>query len=162
MSMDAGVDAAIYCRELFAEILIKDYVPSQCGRLLADIFPVIAATDCRSLYDLLVKDGPLPSTQEKCFAIDIGGLKETAGEFDEDQERLNEIFSWIATEVQRADHLTKLKPAFMLRDIFSKGRLALRVDSTDDHQTQWSSRILRYRESCHACIDLSPVAIQGP
>lgn len=45
MSMDAGVDAASYCRELFPEILIKDDVPSQCGRLLADLFPVIAVTN---------------------------------------------------------------------------------------------------------------------
>ena len=135
MSMDAGVDAAVYSRELFAEILIKDYVPSQCGRLPSDLLSVIAVTDCRSLYDLLVKDGPVSSTQEKRLAIDIGGLKETAGEFDEDQERLNEIFRWIATEAQWADHLTKVKPAFMLRDILSKGRLALRVDSTEDHQT---------------------------
>ena len=155
MSMDAGVDAAIYTRELFAEILIKDYVPSQCGRLPADFMPVVAVTDCRSLYDLLVKDGPVSSTQEKRLAIDIGGLKEAAAEFDEDQERLNEIFRWIATDAQWADHLTKLKPAFMLREILSKGRLALKVDSTEDHQTGGFHEFLKYREckvsSFHAC-----------
>ena len=38
-------------------------------------------------------DGPLSSTQEmKRLVIDIGGLKELAGEFDPEQERLAEVF----------------------------------------------------------------------
>ena len=88
---------------------------------------MIAVTDCRSLYDLLVKDGPVSTTQEKRLAIDIGGLKETAAEFDEEQEELSEIFRWIATDMQWADHLTKVKPAYMLRQILDEGFLALRT-----------------------------------
>lgn len=127
MAMDAAMDAGIYCREFLSEMLIKEYIPSQCGRLPRELFPVVAVTDCRSLYDLFVKDGPVSTTQEKRLAIDIGGLKETAAEFDEEQEKLSEIFRWIATDMQWADHLTKVKPAYMLRQILDKGFLALRT-----------------------------------
>ena len=127
MAMDAAMDAGIYCREFLSEMLIKEYIPSHCGRLPRELFPVIAVTDCRSLYDLLVKDGPVSTTQEKRLAIDIGGLKETAAEFDEEQEKLSEIFRWIATDMQWADHLTKVKPAYMLRQILDEGFLALRT-----------------------------------
>ena len=96
MVMDATKDAGLFARELMAEaeVMIPSYFPLQAGRLPGEFPPVIAAMDCRSLYDLLVKDGPLSSTQEmKRLVIDIGGLKELAGEFDPEQERLAEVFS---------------------------------------------------------------------
>eukprot|EP00913_Durusdinium_trenchii_P008023 g7523.t1 len=109
MAMDAAVDSAIFAREFMAEILVEAYNPLQSGRLPSNFMPLEAVTDCRSLFDILVKDGPLSSTQEKRLAIDIGGLKETATEVDPDGERLNEVFKWIDTNHQLADHLTKAK-----------------------------------------------------
>lgn len=91
MAMDAAKDARLFARELMAEVMIPSYFPLQAGRLPGEFLPVIAAMDCRSLYDLLVKDGPLSSTQER-------GLKELAGEFDPEQERLAEVFHSVATE----------------------------------------------------------------
>ena len=79
----------------------------------------------------MVKDGPLSSTQEKRLAIDIGGLKESAGEFDPEQERLAEVFHWVATESQVADHLTKMKPPELLRSVLDQGFLALKVESPE-------------------------------
>lgn len=93
---------------------------------------MIAAMDCRSLYDLLVKDGPLSSTQEmKRLVIDIGGLKGLAGESDPEQERLAEVVHSVATEAQVADHLTKMKPPEILRSILDQGFLALKVETSE-------------------------------
>ena len=129
MAMDAAVDAGIFARELWGEILIKTYHPVHSGRLPCNFMPVIAVTDCRSLYDLLVKDGPLSATQEKRLAIDLVGLKEAASEFDPEQEKLKEVFHWVATDHQLADHLTKAKPPHLLRTILDEGHLALQVET---------------------------------
>ena len=91
--------------------------------------PVVAATDCRSLYGLLVKDGPLSATQEKLLASDLVGLKEAAAEFDPEQEKLKEVFHWVATDNQLADHLTKVKPSHLVRGILSQGHMALQAEA---------------------------------
>ena len=135
MAMDAAVDSAIFAREFMAEILVEAYNPLQSGRLPSNFMPLEAVTDCRSLFDILVKDGPLSSTQEKRLAIDIGGLKETATEVDPDGERLNEVFKWIDTNHQLADHLTKVKPGHLLRALLSEGRIALRAIDPRSNQT---------------------------
>ena len=129
MAMDAAMDAGIFARELLGEILIKTYHPVHSGRLPCTFMPVVAATDCRSLYDLLVKDGPLSATQEKRLAIDLVGLKEAAAEFDPEQEKLKEVFHWVATDNQLADHLTKVKPSHLLRELLSQGHVALQVET---------------------------------
>eukprot|EP00435_Cladocopium_sp_Y103_P026045 s2476_g6.t1 len=94
MSLDSAVDAGLFARELLAEILVQSYVPCQSGKLPSTFLPMTSATDCRSLYDLLTKDGPLAATQEKRLAIDLSALKETAAEFDEQLERLNDLYRW--------------------------------------------------------------------
>ena len=133
MAMDAAMDSAVFAREFLAEIMVEDYNPLQSGRLPPNFVPVEAVTDCRSLYDILIKDGPLASTQEKRLAIDIGGLKETANEFDPEGEKLSSVFRWIDTFHQLADHLTKVKPAHLLRDVLTRGLVALRaVDPRSD------------------------------
>ena len=82
MSLDAAADATMFARELLAELLFEDYRPTQSGRLDPSILPASMATDCRSLYDLVVKDGPLASTQEKRLTLDIGALREAAEELE--------------------------------------------------------------------------------
>ena len=79
MSLDEAVDAGLYVREMLAEILVQDYVPSQSGRLPSDFLPMCAATDCRSLYDLLVKDGPMATTQEKTACDRLGRSPRNSG-----------------------------------------------------------------------------------
>lgn len=86
------------------------------------------ATDCRSLYDLVVKDGPLSSTQEKRLTLDIGALREAAEELDPSGEFMKEIYRWVPTFAQMADHLTKIKPAHELRDLLNQNHLALMRD----------------------------------
>ena len=95
--MDAGMDPGIFCRELLGEMLIESYIPTTSGRLPSDFLPV---------------------TQEKRLTFDI---KEAAMEFDPEGKKLKEVFRWVATESQVADHLTKVKPAHLLRDLLDRG-----------------------------------------
>ena len=132
MAMDAAMDAGLCARELLAEVLVESYQPLQAGRLSKEFMPVLAVTDCRSLRDLLARDAQPSSTQEKRLAIDIGGLKEAAAEFDPEQEQLNAVFKWIATERQLADHLTKPKPAHMLRSLLDQGTLLCSLTPVSD------------------------------
>ncbi|CAK9108784.1 Retrovirus-related Pol polyprotein from transposon RE2 (Retro element 2) (AtRE2) [Includes: Protease RE2, partial [Durusdinium trenchii] len=125
MGLDAATDAVLFTRELLAEMLIESYQPTQSGRLAPEIFPAATATDCRSLYDLLVKDGPLGSTQEKRLTLDIGALREAAEELEPSGENVKDVYKWVSTHVQRADHLTKIKPQHELRKILDEGHLSM-------------------------------------
>ena len=106
-------------------MLIESYMPTQSGKLDPSILPVANATDCRSLYDLLCKDGPVSSTQEKRLTLDIGALREAAEEIEPSNEDIKEVYKWVSTQVQRADHLTKVKPSHELRDILDEGHLSM-------------------------------------
>ena len=126
MSMDAGFDAAIFVRELLAEALLESYKPTQSGRLPEWFLTPHVVTDCRSLYDLVTKDGPLGATQEKRLTLDIGAIRESAEELDRDCENLKETFRWADSASQLADHLTKKKPSWQLRDALGLNRLSLK------------------------------------
>ncbi|CAE7232065.1 GIP [Symbiodinium sp. CCMP2456] len=127
MAMDCGFDSGVFVRELLAEALIQSYVPTQSGRLPEQLLPVHPVTDCRSLYDLVTKDGPVHSTQEKRLTIDVEAIKQSAAEFDPAQESLHETFKWVDTHRRLADHLTKVKPAHLLRTELSKNHIALQA-----------------------------------
>jgi hypothetical protein len=127
MSLDAGFDSGIFLRELMAEPLIKDYNPVQSGKLPVNFLPVMPVTDCRSLYDLLTKDGPVAATQEKRLTLDLGAIREAAEEFDPDQEDLKGTFKWVDTNSQLADHLTKQKPPHLLRELLDCNKVALQA-----------------------------------
>ena len=136
MSLDTAFDSGIFLRELLAEVLLESYSPVQSGALPKDFLPVHPVTDCRSLYDLLVKDGPVSATQEKRLTIDLGAIKQSAEEFD--PEDLKGTFKWVDTSRQLADHLTKLKPSYQLREHLEQGWLALQVDVQNDARDQGS------------------------
>ena len=131
MSLDAAFDSGIYTRELLAEILVESYNPVQSGTLPVDFLPVHPVTDCRSLYDLLTKDGPVAATQEKRLTIDLGAIKQSASEFDPVQEALKDTFKWVDTSTQLADHLTKTKPPSILREALDKNWLSLQSVRAD-------------------------------
>ena len=127
MAMDTAFDSGIFLRELMSEVLVKSYMPIQSGILPPGFLPVHPVTDCRSLYDLLTKDGPVSSTQEKRLTIDVGAIKQSAEEFDPEGEALKQVFKWADTDHQLADHLTKTKPSYILRDILSQNWLTLQA-----------------------------------
>ena len=129
MALDAAADAALFTRELLAEMLIEQYQPTQSGMLDPDILPAAMATGCRSLYDLLVKDGPLSSTQEKRLTLDIGALREASEEPEPSGENMKEIYKWVPTDTQMADHLTKVYKE--LRDLLNQNHLALMAEEDE-------------------------------
>ena len=137
MSLDAGLDAAIFARELLAETLVASHHPTQCGRLPMDLFRTHAITDCRSLHDLVTKDSPLAATQEKRLTLDIGALQEAATELHPDAEELRDTFRWADTLTQLADHLTKITPFWQLHEALGRNRLALqKLDPKETKDTE--------------------------
>ena len=131
MSLDAGFEAGVFLRELLSEVLIESYLPLQSGALPRSFLPVHPIADCRSLYDLLTKDGPVAATQEKRRTIDTSAIKQSAEELDPAQEEIKNTFRRVDTTHQLADHLTKLKPPHLLRDELSKNWLHLQSSPSD-------------------------------
>ena len=124
MSMEAGLDAAVQIRTILAEAPMPDYVAGRSGTLQPDFLPIKGVTDCKSLYDLLCKEGAPSTTMERRLAIDVAAISEIGEEFD--PENPGEAFKWVPTYVQWADHFTKAKNPAELREILTAGFLALR------------------------------------
>ena len=123
MAMDAAVDSAMFVRHLFGEMLLFAYLSSVSGPLPPNFLPLKSVTDCRSLYDLLAKEGTPSTTLERRLSIDIAALNQTSDEFDSEDPK--KTFIWVPTTVQVADHLTKKMAYQKLRDILSRGWLSL-------------------------------------
>ena len=123
IAMDTGLDAAVSLRLLFAGALIGNYDPVKTGAPPADFLPIVVVTDCKSLYDLCVKDGP-SSTQERRLQIDLAAIAEVAMSFDHEDPK--KFFFWVPTHLQHADHLTKSKPPHLLRELLREGFFRLR------------------------------------
>eukprot|EP00959_Pyramimonas_sp_CCMP1952_P373556 7823453-Pyramimonas_sp.AAC.1 len=105
MAMDVGVDTAYYLRHLFAEVLFRDFKPGSSGKLPSFFMPIKVATDCKSLYDILTKEGTPSTTLERRLSIDIAAVAHVAEEFDDENPK-STVF-WVPTDKQVADHLTK-------------------------------------------------------
>ena len=88
-------------------------------------------TDCKSLYDCLVKDGPQNSLSEKRLAVDIVGLQDVAATFDEENPR--ETFRWTLGRKQLAAAMTKRIPSYKLRQILERGWVSLVAEDGDDY-----------------------------
>ena len=123
MAAETAADASQQLRGLLGEILMEEYKPTKSGQLPAEFLPLRAVTDCKSLFDLLTKEGTPSSTQEKRIAIDIAAMREIADELEHEDPK--KTFMWVPTDHQRADHLAKLKPPHQLRDILDSNWLSL-------------------------------------
>ena len=130
IAMEAALDAGLHVRTILAEALYRDYVPSQSGLLHADLHRPVAVTDCKSLYDCLVKDGPQNSLSEKRLAVDIVGLQDVAAAFDEENPK--ETFRWIPGHKQLAECMTKRIPPYKLREILERGWVLLVAEDGND------------------------------
>ena len=98
-----GIELGQYVRAMFTSLDTR-----KLHRKVGTGIPLLALTDCRSLYDHLNKDG-LPRTPTDCrLAVDVAclrqALKEEKHTADEDGRF---PLSWVPTTVQRADLLTK-------------------------------------------------------
>lgn len=126
--MEAATDAALHVRVLLAEMLYHHFTPGRSGELHPAYHRLLATTDCKSLYDTLIKDGPRNSLSEKRRAVDIVGLQDIAGLFDE--ENPASTFRWIPGNTQCADGMTKTMATYKLREILQRCRFSLK-EATD-------------------------------
>ena len=127
MAYSAVADMVMFLRLLLAEMLIPGS-QSEIDEALSHFFPVVCATSCRWLYDVLIKEGQLGSTIEKRLAVDliiIRDLLEPLLSDDGDCTDIRQIVRWCPTLKQLADALTKQKPPHELREILARARLCL-------------------------------------
>ena len=127
------VDALVFVRALMCEILYEPFLVRRDGLPAPDMLESVVCTDCRSLYDLLVRDGSLATVSEKRTAIDIACVVDVLHELlPSDKDNLNQeadlrdIVKWVPTHLLYADHLTKVQRAEKLMNILSSGRMRLR------------------------------------
>eukprot|EP00971_Amphidinium_carterae_P228328 4528886-Amphidinium_carterae.1 len=78
---------------------------------------VVALTDCRSLYDTLIKDGAPTLPQGKRLAIDLAALSDL---LEEHGWNVKGMYRKVPTDSQLADHFTKVKPPEQLRKILDR------------------------------------------
>ena len=101
-----GIELAYYVRAMIASLL-----SGELTRRTGEEYPLVAMTDCRSLYDHFHKDGLPRTPSDRRLAIDIACLRQTlqaeARAHADDDTRAPLV--WVPTELQRADLLTKPK-----------------------------------------------------
>ena len=96
--MDAAVDHGNYLRKALCEIAVESYRATSRDPV-PQLFQNYVITDCKSLYDHLIRLSPPSNVEEKRVAIDICAIKEGI------EPR---FVRWVPTHVQLADHFTKV------------------------------------------------------
>ena len=107
-TMSALVDALAF-RSLLAGALRPGDVGEGKARQL---LPIVALTDCKSVYDAVHRVGGPRAPSEKRLVVDLVGLRQMIhAEQDawSHEPGLEKAIRWVPTEFQLADALTKLK-----------------------------------------------------
>ena len=125
-----GLDAADVLRGLMVEILYPSFPMEADTIAWSQVLPILAVTDCKSLYDCLVRDGPQNSLSEKRLAVDIVGLQDVAAAFDEENPK--ETIRWNPYHKQLADCMTRRTLPYKLREILERGSVSLVADDGND------------------------------
>ena len=137
-----GIELAQYVRAMFSSFLF--------GKISRDIgkdLPLLAVTDCRSLFDHMHKEGLPRTPSDRRLAIDIACLRQSLNDERPDVEDSRVPLIWVPTHLQRADVLTKPKKA---TDWWpSTGNLSLPLKEGKFVLKQCKSEVLL--QSCAAC-----------
>jgi len=108
-AMESSCDVGFYIGVFLSEILHSDFKASRSdGHTLVAVRPI---TDCRSLYDALIKQ--TMSTSEKRVQISFAAIRENTASSGSDNS-----VRWVPTAHQLADALTKRD--FKLRKIMAE------------------------------------------
>lgn len=91
---DDSVDMGFYVASFLSELLTETSATTRRGLPAVRLYNV---TDCKSLYDCIVKESP--SIAEKRTTIDILSIRETL---------MADAFRWVPTEMMWGDSLTKI------------------------------------------------------
>ena len=121
-AMDAGLDAAMHLRQLWAEVLLEDYRPSRDKKPPKDFLPILQTTDCKSLFDTLTKDGAPSLPSERRLAVDLAALADICDDYGWEPR---DLYKWIPFDLQLGDYLTKCKATYLFRSVLDIGTCAL-------------------------------------
>ena len=130
MSCAEGVELAAAFRGMLQEVLYPD-----CELLEARI-PVMAVTDCKSLFDTIHREGG-KAPAEKRLILDLASLRQF---FDNERrpggacDAWRAPLRWVPTEEMLADCLTKVMGGERLREALARG--SLRVVQAGDKPTE--------------------------
>jgi hypothetical protein len=109
-------DRAMYARAMIYEIesgRISNWT-EQCKTI-----PFCLGTDCKSLYDVCMKEGSIP--QERRVALDLLDVKEGI-------ERMNDQIRWVPTDHMLVDCMTKFMPPALMLEYLHTGKYAFKYD----------------------------------
>ena len=101
-----GIELAQYVRAM-----IGSFIEGELHRNSGENFPMLALTDCRSLYDHLHRDGLPRTPSDRRLAIDIACLRQSLQQEAQSHGGGRVPLAWVPTELQHADLLTKPKKA---------------------------------------------------
>ena len=101
-----GVELGQYVRAMIASLLT-----GSISREIGKDIPLVAVTDCRSLFDHMHKDGLPRTPSDRRLAIDIACLRQSLADEKPAEEDAQVPLLWVPTHLQRADVLTKPKKA---------------------------------------------------
>ena len=100
-AMDASVDHAFFMAHFFSMCLVK---PFSCSSTVQPIVKVYPTTDCRSLYDSMVRLSS--SLQEKRVQLDLVSIREACGGGMDGTSTVR----WVPSNHQASGGLTKRGP----------------------------------------------------
>ena len=111
MSALEGIEEAMAMRAMLNGAMNgnRDAVRETSSR---ELMPIIAATDCKSVYDAVHRLGGPRAPSEKRLMIDLAGLRQLVHAEQQEWGNVlptNKSLRWIPTDWQRADALTKIK-----------------------------------------------------
>ena len=110
MSALEGIEHALAFRAMLAGAVCADGVSEKASR---ELLPVVAVTDCKSVYDSVHRIGGPRSPSEKRLMIDLAGLRQLIHAEEAQwgsQLAEGKALRWVPTSYQLADVLTKVKP----------------------------------------------------
>ena len=81
--------------------------------------PFCLGTDCKSLYDVCMKEGSIP--QQRRVALDLLDVKEGI-------ERMNDQIRWVPTDRMLVDCMTKFMPPAIMLEYLRIGKYAFKYD----------------------------------
>ena len=118
----------MFARGVIAECLSGDGLGILEVDTAKELMPIVAVTDCRSLYDAVQKEGmKLPT--DKRLGLELAALKDMLHEETDECASYTQMGSiplrWLPTEVRLADALTKEMNGEVLQRAISTGCIQL-------------------------------------
>ena len=125
MAAAEAMDAAIALRASITEALHPDV---DLRDIDSATLPILAVTDCKSLYDTIHREGLAKAPSEKRLIVDLASLRQV---FEAETPACGPVearaapLRWVPTNRMLADCLTKVMNGEALRQVLQSGRLKI-------------------------------------